>query len=275
MTPRRHGEICRLIIAARDAGLTFLPEFAQADDGKFHVEFRASLWDVADWMPGSADFHASPSPARLRVACLALARLHCIWGQGGLEVKRCPAVVRRINAAREWLEVTRPRLSNWLNAAGPKPECALQALAIVNRRAADVLRLLEPWRMMLPVQPCLCDIWHDHLLFTGNDLTGLIDFGAVKHDNVAVDLARMLGSLVEDNAELYAEGLEVYQSVRQLTGWEVRLVPLLDRTGIVIGLANWLRRLFLQEEEIYDRAAAERRMAVLVRRAEKWDDDWL
>ena len=58
--------------------------------------------------------------------------------------------------------------------------------------------------------------------------------------------------------------------VRPLTDDERRLVPVLDRTGVVLGLANWLRWLYREDREFDDRAAVAARMAELVLRAEIW-----
>ena len=124
--------------------------------------------------------------------------------------------------------------------------------------------------MPLPAQPCLCDVWHDHVLFTGDELTGLIDFGAIKVDNVAVDLARLLGSLVGDDVAQREAGLNAYAEIRPLSELERALVPMLDRTGVVLGLANWLRRLWQHGTEYENRAAVADRLASLVRRIENW-----
>ena len=122
----------------------------------------------------------------------------------------------------------------------------------------------------MPVQFCVCDIWHDHVLFTGDAVTGLIDYGSVKPDNVAVDLARLLGSLVGDDAAAFARGLAAYKQVRPLSTDERALVPILDRTGVVLGIANWLRWLYVDGRVYEDRAAVARRLAALVERAECW-----
>ena len=96
------------------------------------------------------------------------------------------------------------------------------------------------WRSAV-LQPCLCDVWHDHVLFEGDAVTGLVDYGGVKVDNVATDLARLLGSLAGDDPVLRDAGLRAYSRLRPLSLAEEALVPVLDRTGTLLGIANWLR----------------------------------
>src|SRR5207237_4695271 len=133
-------------------------------------------------------------------------------------------------AAHEWLDLVAAgfRLSG--TNADPVTPWAERAWRIVSDRVPQVLAILAHRDLPLPVQPCLCDVWHDHVLFTGDDVTGLIDYGAVKEDNVAADLARLLGSLVGDDRALYEMGLDAYAAVRPLAEQERQLVPLLDRT---------------------------------------------
>jgi Ser/Thr protein kinase RdoA (MazF antagonist) len=264
MTPERHREIVRLLRHARAVGLAIIPKTSDL------VELGGRLWDLADWMPGTADFHADPSPARLRAACVALARLHVFWADFADAPRPCPAVLRRLVAAGEWIDATVGWSPKFL-PPDPVSPWAVRAREIVERGIPGLPRILEPWRSVsLPAQPCLCDIWHHHVLFTGDDVTGLIDFGGVKFDNVAVDLARLLGSMVGDDAVLLEMGLDSYAEIRPLSASERSLVRVLDRTGVVLGLANWLLRLFHHGPEYEDRTAVARRMSELVTRAENW-----
>ena len=251
------------MMQARQLGLAYIPLVVpdpSLDHAAAYVNHAGHLWDLAEWMPGSADFHASPSLSRLRAACIALARLHRVWERFAGPAQPSPAVSRRLIAAREWLV-----------SAPPVPSSPLgqRARNVVDEHISKILHLLEPWRDVdLLVQPCLCDIWHDHVLFTGDDVTGLIDFGAMKLDHVAVDLARLHGSLVGDDREMYEAGLDAYATIRPLSQHERQLARLLDRTGVILGLANWLRH--FHDREDFDRSAATARMAELVRRAEAW-----
>jgi Ser/Thr protein kinase RdoA (MazF antagonist) len=131
--------------------------------------------------------------------------------------------------------------------------------------------VLSPWaERPLPLQPCLCDIWHDHVLFDSERVAGLIDYGGVKIDQAAVDLARLLGSMAGDRKELRAAGLYAYGRWRPLSWEEEALVSILDETGTLIGMANWLKWLYRDGRCFEDPAAVARRLAELVERVEGW-----
>jgi Ser/Thr protein kinase RdoA (MazF antagonist) len=117
----------------------------------------------------------------------------------------------------------------------------------------------------------LCDIWHDHVLFRGDAVTGLVDFGGVKTDHVTVDVARLLGSLVEDRAGLRAAGLEAYRRIRPLSLEEEELITVLDETGTLVGLMTWIKWLYVEGKRFEDRASAARRLQALVERVERWN----
>jgi Ser/Thr protein kinase RdoA (MazF antagonist) len=147
---------------------------------------------------------------------------------------------------------------------------AKQAWDHIARYAFGLPTSLGVWaERTVRVQPCLCDIWHDHVLFEGDTVSGLIDFGSVKWDHVAVDVARLLGSLVGDDAEGWATGLAAYRSVRRFTDEDEKLAHFLDRTGVVVGAMNWLLWLYQEERRFEDDDGVAKRLGVLVGRLEK------
>jgi homoserine kinase type II len=262
----RHDQIATLLRCSRqEHNLDFVPR------PRFVAEIAGRVWELVEWMPGTADFHANPTDERLRAGCVALARLHRAWEQypgRRTDPWPCPGVVRRLQVAHDFLKVVaggrRP-----VFAADPIAQWGERAWAVVRRGVPAAIEQLEPWcRVSVPVHFCVCDVWHDHVLFTGERVTGLIDYGSVKLDNVAVDLARLLGSLVGDDASAFASGLAAYEQIRPLSADERNLVPVLDRTGVVLGIANWLRWLYFDGRVYEDREAVARRLAALVSRAE-------
>ena len=256
----------RWMAVARQAGLDFVPNVEPTRDGSRIVWAEGRVWDVCQWMLGQADFHANPTDARLIAAVTAVARLHAAWaGLGSERWVVCPAVVRRDRALRAWEGLVasgwRPRPTSD-DPVRPHVEVAWVHLPTAVHHAR---RTCAQWlHVPVPVQPCLCDVWHDHVLFTGDRVTGLIDFGAVKVDHVAVDLARLLGSLIPGDAVRMVQAMRAYETVRPLPQPEV--VADLDWTGAVVGLTNWLRWLYHDGREYVDRAAVTRRVAELAQR---------
>ncbi len=118
------------------------------------------------------------------------------------------------------------------------------------------------------LQPCLRDIWHDHVLFTGDQVSGIIDYGAVDIDTPATDLARLLGSLVEDDAHAWQTGVAAYSEVQSLTDDEARAAKILDTSGTVLAGCNWLRWVYVEGRRFDDREQVIERFRRIVARCE-------
>jgi homoserine kinase type II len=263
----------QLMKRARDAGLLFVPAVVAAVDGATWVEHVGRAWDLTSWMPGQADFHHRPSTVRLEAACAALAIVHDAWVSPGPVLGPCPGVRRRLDCARAWTALVH---DGWRPAFGaaegdPVRPWAERAWILLQSHCAQVPRMLAAWvERHVPLQPCLCDIWHDHVLYTGDAVTGLVDYGSVKVDHVAVDLARLLGSLVGDDAAQWSAGLETYSRLRPLSLEVEALVRLLDKTGTLLAVANWLTWLYHDGRTFDDRSAVAGRLALMVERLERW-----
>jgi len=257
---------------ARAVGLCFVPLVSSNLHGTTWVEHRGRLWELATWMPGCADFQADPTQQKMEAACTSLALVHLAWASLMPAPGPCPGIRRRLERIGEWSAHARhagaagfadidTRVRPWVE----------RAQILLSRLAQQVPSALLPLlQRSLPLQSCLCDVWHDHVLFTADKVTGLIDYGGVRIDHVAVDLARLLGSMAEDNMTLVAAGLQAYTRVRPLSLEEQRLVGLLDRTGTIVGLANWLKWLCYERRAFEDYALVAQRMRRLIERIERW-----
>lgn len=262
----------RLMDSARRQGLDFVPAVYVTRDSDTVVEAAGRAWELTQWLDGEANFAENPSPARLESACAALAQLHRAWETFSAPVQPCPAVRRRLKVLADWHELVS---SGWRPQAASTPH--LDPLRPVVERAwrglpgwlHEVPRCLGPWiDFRCPVQPCLCDPWHDNLLFEADRLTGLIDYGTVKNDHVAVDVARMLGSLAGESPKGWERGLQAYRRVRVLNDRDEQLAHVLDRTGAILGVVNWLRLLYYEGRTYEDITAVVRRLEYLLDRLE-------
>lgn len=248
-----------LLNRAHAAELRFVPRPLPTIRGDTVVEAAAFVWDLCTWMPGVADYHAQPSERRLRTATHALAQLHQCW-QGARRWDCCPGVQRRLGVLEAWGHLLesgwQPRFDSD-DPAGAASALAWHWLAEQSPRARQAL---QPWRdTPMPIQPCWCDPWHDNLLFSGHNLTGLIDHGSIKEDHPAVDLARLLGSLAGPNPDRWHAGLAAYRGGETLSERDEALLEVLEWTGRVVAAVNWLRWLYYEGRPV-DRAAAAQRL---------------
>jgi len=157
-----------------------------------------------------------------------------------------------------------------LNSGHPTPSLdrlghfLIECFETASPGIAAELQTATEWRV--EVQPCLRDVWHDHVLFTGDDVTGLIDPSACRTENVASDLARLLGSLVADDPPAWEFAIECYARHRELRAVELRLLPILDRSAVLLSGLTWLDRYYLQRRAFSDQKAVFQRVELIARR---------
>ncbi len=250
-------------------------------DGTRLADWHGRLWQLEPWMPGTADFHDDPSRVRLDEAMATLARFHRAargfvpdreaetWF-GSSESRPSPAVGERLEQLtdyqRRWdrlVDRARGAVSgqaDWMTLLADVDE-------LFGRGADEVAGQLRMVRMTgYRCQPCLRDIWHDHLLWTGDRVTGLIDPGSCRSDNVAIDLARLLGSLVGDDTEAWDAGLAAYDRHARLDLTEAGLVTVLDQSAVLLSGAVWVERLAEGRVGVPSAGTVHRRLSEVVSR---------
>jgi len=141
---------------------------------------------------------------------------------------------------------------------------------LVPNFAGDVLVELEACQSsQVPLQFCAGDIWRDHVLFQGDRVVGLVDFGSSRVDNVSADLARLLGSMAGDDPERWRIGLAAYQAIRPLEEAERRLVKAFDRSTVLMSGLNWIDWIYCQGREFVSGDAIPGRLDEILLRLEK------
>jgi homoserine kinase type II len=258
----------------RGSGLAFIPVPMESSTGRTLVEHQGHLWELATWMPGRADYREHPSPARLAAAMQALARIHqvAVTMVGQSHTGTSPGLAARLDQIQQLLAGDVKRIET---AEARRP----LAWVDLAQRVCEQFRRLAPrakWLLQQGVSfnttlfPCLRDIWHDHILFDADEVSGVIDYGAVRVESPAGDIARLVGSLVGDKSEDWHAALEAYQTVRPLDAEQRQLTHVFDFSGVLLSGVNWITWLFVEGREFEDTAAVTQRLQEIVARLERF-----
>jgi len=243
-----------------------------AMDGTSIVSHRAHFWEVAPWMPGVASFQNAPSAAKLAAAMQCLATFHQKTASYASKRTVAPGILARL---KHFDELMHGQLEA-IQAACQQPAWddllsrADHMLASFRQHAATTRGLLtQAANHQVIVHPCIRDVWHDHVLFTEDEVTGIVDFGAMRTDHVAADIARLLGSLVGDDQAAQQVGLDAYRKIRPLKDAELFLIKAFDRSSTLLAGMNWLQWICVDRRKFSDRTRVAARIDGIIERMKR------
>ncbi len=249
----------------RATALPFVPQvFAGAHGTTFSWADR--VWDCCAWQPGRP--HFAPTLAQVEAAGAALAQLHQMWRtepRWGL----CPAVANRLRLLAECKPLWSTPPSRWPPFPHPLDSLLPEVFTICRSLTPHVIATLRSLEATpVPLQLCLRDVRADHVLFEGEDVRGIIDFGAVAVDHPAVDLARLLSDYESWDDQRVSVVMAGYQRVAGMAAFSAEDVRRLAGTGVVCSMVRWLVRLLVTQEFCADNELLVQRLSQLFRRAE-------
>lgn len=276
--PARLTELHRWLGHLRDAGLPVAVP-TKSDALSTWLESDGRVWQLEPWLPGDPELAAEPSSARVAAAAQALAQLHRAsasyrgtpHGEAWFRVTSgpSPAVGERL-VVLDGVAVGAPLLD------GVRSRQISSAFAALAGRGWEQVRRWRPTMerelatartISVPLFPCLRDARPDHFLFTGDEVSGIIDAAATRTESPAADLSRLLGGYLGNRVERWPAALAAYESIRPLAAGERQLVPILDRSNAVLSTWTWIQRIAVGMFSNTDCKAAAR-LAQLVERLE-------
>ncbi len=248
------------------------------DQGKTICSAGGCLWEVTPWMPGKADFSNTVDPTDRQTRLINAMETLANWHNGAAAFLRMSEPPHKLASCQTapGIEMRRRRYRD-LRTCGARVlrQCVAENRASQSSDVVDIANQLiltfEQSRELsdlltsasdikVDLQPCIRDIWHDHVFFTGNQVTGIIDFGAMRMESVAGDVARLLGSLTGGVPSEWEIGLAAYRERTGLSEANVRLAETWDQANAAMAGLQWVEWLFVEQRQFDDMTAVHRRM---------------
>ncbi|MDB5392025.1 MAG: hypothetical protein JWM11_7671 [Planctomycetaceae bacterium] len=185
--PARLRGLHRLLNHVSRLGRSEVPVPILASPNESLVFELGHFWQLEPWMPGIANFHSEPTPERLRDTMRLLGQWHsaarsflpldCERQWFDVRTAHPIGLTERLSKLRLWQTTHRDLVRGGLNQGLALFHSHLeQIFEWTNRLTQNLINILLPLSVEeVPLQPCLRDVWHDHVLFSGNRATGLID----------------------------------------------------------------------------------------------------
>ncbi len=276
-TPERLDWIHRVLRRVAASGCDFVPRPLVLPESGTWVSGDGALWELTPWMPGEANYRRQPGQEKLESALSALA----LWHEAARVISpglsgQSAGLVRRHRQLKSVDEAELRRLERAVDGRfGDLLQRMASEILEMTTQTAEPIRipLGRAVELRLPLQPCIRDVWHDHVLFIGDRVSGILDYGAMDIDTVAGDVARLLGSLVGNDPKGWRVGIDAYRRVRPLTTEEESLLAILDRSNCLLGGLNWIRWLFLEGRSFENLSGVVERMSEIAGRLRAWCDE--
>ncbi len=245
---------------AESALLAFVPVPVRGLDGRTLYEESGCFWEVTPWMPGGAETDRLPTHGQVRAGFEALAAFHQRLACHATRARSPGLQARRREV--EWL--LNDGLAVFRSTIDLQPGSRLAELARrwIEAASVEAPKILHSLQLeadrVIACQPCLRDVRPDHLLFTGDRLTGLVDFGAMGYETVAADLARLASEWLGRDRSLRALAFDAYHAIRPISAEETALIEVFEWSSALLGASHWIRWHFLEGRRFEDPSAVER-----------------
>jgi Ser/Thr protein kinase RdoA (MazF antagonist) len=228
------------------------------------VETFNSIWELSNFLPGEAT--RTPTLAQAVAAAEFLARLHVTAASyQSFPLGIAPGLKYRRELCEELRNGRLNEIYSVIENSTPSPtrDMAINVTLQIEDILPKVFEHLEQARAKVPVQYCLVDCHISNFLFTGDLVTGAVDFITADLDSVARDVARLFGSIATQDQNIWRTCIASYQRLRPLSDAELKLALAFHTSGLVGRVANWLDWRFIARHDFADAATTHARLLQL------------
>ena len=228
-TAEKLNWVANALSHAHQQGAHFVPVPLLAKSGEPFVVVDKGYWEVSPWMPGEPLTHTSDS-SQVKTTLIALG---CFHSSTAAESKQLP--ISQTTAYRQRLNGLKILAGGSIDSRWPA-----ELATLISRATEPALNMLqEVSSVPTRVQPVQVDSRAEHFLLSAGEVTGLIDFGAMRIDTPWVDIARLTGELAQGDSAKRDHLVALYS---EATAKEPlpQVVEAFDLSGTVLAMSNWL-----------------------------------
>lgn len=215
-------------------------------------------WDLSFWVPGNIPDYSISN----LVQCVnKLAQFHIAVGfqQSGFGIM--PAM-----ECRE-IEINSFSISAInFSAIGFLP--LFNLIELLKWTKQEVGSLLGSPNLSAKIQCCWGDARRENILFNGSEITGFIDYCAMRKDCREVDVSRMISSFAGDDYLMWTKALNAYSESSPINYLVCRK---LDILGTIVSLYRWLEWFQKPMPDAMVNCGIQR-CTDIFRRVEKWKE---
>jgi len=215
-------------------------------------------WDLSSWIPGNIpDF----SIFNLVQSVKKLGQFHIAIGSEQSGVGVMPAMERRE------VEINSFSISAInFSAIGFLPFFNLvELLKWIRQEVGSLIGSPAP---IVKIQYCWGDARRENILFNGCEISGFIDYCAMRKDCREVDVSRMVSSFSGDDYLMWTKALNAYSESSQINYLVCRK---LDILGTIVSLYRWLNWFKKPMPDAMVKPGMQRCIEIF-RRIEKWKE---
>jgi Ser/Thr protein kinase RdoA (MazF antagonist) len=272
---RLHG----LLALFRKRGLLFSPNPLPSRDGASVVKIGRGLWDLCDWIPGEPDSGGALNLARIHSAVDCLRRTHLLSSDpdvarlaqamdpgeaaDALAAGRTAPSLGAIRRLNEWKRL-RTIPPSAADCTGDPDQLGPRSLQLAAREEVWMNGLDALVKLRLPMKICWRDAHRGNVLFQGDEVAGVVDYGAIGVDAPAADYGRLLGSWLPKEPHRWAPILESAAGGSVDAERLARLSWDFHRSGLVVAMLHWREWLLVERRPFADRSAAYARWRSIV-----------
>ncbi len=239
--------LTRLLEDVYAEGITYVaPAIRKTDGTVATISSSGKLIHIEPWLPGEPLTTIALSAQRLKNTMRAVAHLHLAaakhmpstehfsWIRPAHEGKS-PSLKHRLGKLEYYLNTGVADVQSSLMQPEELRSLQLRLQLIFRSRAANLWEELKTaTQLSLPLQPVFKDLWREHVLFTEDEVSGVIDPAAFGTDSVLTDITRLLGSIAGNNWKLWSDAVNIYQAVRPLNQTEQKLIAVFDYSNLLL-----------------------------------------